>query len=170
MKKLIYFCLLAAGAMVAACSGPDMDSHAQASFFGSVPAQGWLYSMPLEFSADSLPDSTVSGPLVLTVRHAADYPYRNVWLEVEQARVEQIADTSAENGVRQVRHERRDTFELMLADPFGRWYGRGMGASMRLCDTVAPSYALRRGAKLNIRHIMRADTLPGIEQVGFLIL
>lgn len=167
MRKLVYIALLMLLATAAGCNVPDMESDARATFFGAVPAQGWLYSMPLEFEADSLSDSIVSGPLVLTLRHAADYPYRNVWLEVEQAHSERVADTASE---RIVRHVRRDTFEMMLADPFGRWYGRGMGASMRLTDTVAPHYSLRRGATLNIRHIMRTDTLPGIEQVGLMIL
>ncbi len=170
MKALELLAVAALTALAATSCGVDMDSHARAAFFGRVPDGRWLYSAPVEFNTDSLPDSVVSGPLVLTLRHSSVYPYRNIWLEVEQGRLRQVADTTVADSFRTVRVVSRDTFEIMLADPFGRWYGSGMGASLRRTDTVAPSYTLERGASLAVRHIMRVDTLPEVEQIGILII
>lgn len=170
MKTLRVLAPLAVAAMVAVACSDDLRSHARASFFGEVPGAQWLYSAPLEFTADSLPDTTVTGPLVVTLRHSSAYPYRNIWLEVEQGRLRRVADSTAADSFRTVRLVSRDTFEVMLADPFGRWYGSGMGASLRRTDTVVTAYELERGASLAVRHIMRVDTLREVEQVGLLVL
>lgn len=140
-----------AALLLVGCTG-GIDKGATASYFGSISNAQWLYSEPVEFEVDSLPDSLCRGRLAISLRHSAVYPYRNIWLEVKQSGV----------GC--------DTFEVMLADPFGRWYGTGMGASLRRTDTVAAHYTLAKGTSLSVRHIMRVDTLDGVEQIGLMLL
>lgn len=170
MKALKLIAAATLALSVASACTDNIRSNARASFFGNMPQAQWLYSEPMCFNTDSLSDSIVAGPLVITLRHTSAYPYRNIWLEVEQGRLRRMPDDTNADSMRTVRVVSRDTFEVMLADPFGRWYGNGMGASMRRTDTVAPSYELERGASLAVRHIMRLDTLPQIEQIGLIIL
>lgn len=142
----------AIAALLTACGG-NGAGNVLFSGFESVPETQWVYYRPVEFTVDSAafePDSSARGALVLSVRHNANYPYRNVWVEVTQP-------------------ARCDTFEVMLADAFGRWYGSGMGASLRLNDTLCADYILCGGDRIVVRHLMRTDTLPGIEQIGLLL-
>lgn len=160
MKKLPAAIAICAALIfaIASCSLSDLQSSAPVSSFSGIDGAAWVYSHPVEFQIDSL-DRSATGRLVLSLRHSADYPYRNIWLEITQTHT---ADSIAAT--------RCDTFEIMLADAFGRWYGSGMGASFRYNDTVAQIYTAYPGANVSIRQIMRTDTLPGIEQVGFMLV
>lgn len=62
----------------------------------------------------------------------------------------------------------RDTFDIVLADRYGRWRGSGMGSSLQLSDTLHTRFAMRRGQRVSLRHIMRTDTLPAIERAGLI--
>ena len=55
---------------------------------------------------------------------------------------------------------------IPLADRFGKWRGSGVGISFQIVDTVGVIKNHSAGAKVRIRHLMRRDTLPGINQVG----
>ena len=85
------------------------------------------------------------------VRHDNGFPFTSLWLE-----------TTVEDGGR----PRTDTLEIRLADSFGSWTGRGIGASFQASDTVARSFSHRSGSRIGVRHIMRADTLRGVTQAG----
>ena len=45
-----------------------------------------------------------------------------------------------------------------------------MGPSLQVVDTIARGVALRQGQEIRLRHIMRLDTIEGIEQVGVTFL
>lgn len=127
------------------------------SSFASFRGAQWSYDNPRTFVVDTIAD-TVSqrGDIVLSVRHTNGYLFSNIWLEF----VCDLADSTAVP----------DTFNIRLADVYGHWLGNGMGTSFRLNDTIARDVTLRRHQQLRLRHIMRVDTLDGIEQVGISFL
>lgn len=139
--------------MLVACM-PDDNMYSE---FATMPGAQWLYTDSLEFTPSETADSLVRGTLLVAVRHTHGYRYRNLWLEVALPRSGAGADSLPPV---------RDTLDIQLADSLGRWLGRGSGASFLLTDTVARHFTLRKGAPIRVRHIMRLDTLPDIEQVG----
>lgn len=127
------------------------------SAFAGIDTDGWLYTSPCIFNVDTLRDSMASdGKMLVTVRHSKDFSYANVWLE--------LAYSEADSTLR------RDTLNITLADAFGRWQGRGLGLAMEVTDTLESPYTISRGGKLSLRHIMRLDTLEGIERVGVVFI
>ncbi|MDE6279234.1 MAG: gliding motility lipoprotein GldH, partial [Paramuribaculum sp.] len=64
----------------------------------------------------------------------------------------------------------RDTLCIELADPFGRWLGTGQGASRQVKASLPHSVSVDSGRTIAVRHLMRLDTVPDIEQVGLFIL
>ena len=54
-----------------------------------------------------------------------------------------------------------------MADVYGRWHGNGIGANFQYALTVSNNITLYRNKPIMINHIMRADKLSGIEQIGF---
>ena len=145
-----------AGAMIASCGITGLHGNGDDNYYSAFVnfrGQEWLYSAPAVMIVDTLRDSVArSGTLVLSLRHSDAYEYSNIWLELSRP----VNDTVV----------RRDTFNLLLADDFGRWYGRGSGPSLQLTDTLYTDFTLRRGDTLTLRHIMRVDTLANIEQAG----
>lgn len=141
---------MAVAAAVAACSAPGNDYAA----YADIPSGGWVYDKPLTFYPVH-PDSLVSGHLVVGVRHDNTYPYRSLWLEV----------TTIDCG-----QPRRDTMDITLADRYGSWTGIGIGTSFQATDTIGRSILHASHTPVTVRHIMRADTLRGISQLGIFFL
>lgn len=123
------------------------------SRFAAFDHTEWLYGAPMDFVVEPLRDSVpVVGTLMLYLRHTAGYEYSNIWLELS------YPDTDSTL--------RADTLNVRLADVFGHWRGKGSGASFALTDTIHHRFRITRGDTIRLRHIMRIDTLPNIEQVG----
>lgn len=117
----------------------DMDSDS-----------GWAYVDTIGFEV-SRRDSLSCGDLNVAVRHNNEYPYANLWLEVSYI-----------DG----RKRHCDTVNLRLADVYGRWLGKGFGATHQAQIVVAGEIRPTVGSKICVRHIMRTDTLRGIDAVG----
>lgn len=146
--------IIALLSLIATACG-DLDSRWCA--YSDPSPKGWAYGDTLTFATGELPDSVMSGTLLLAVSHNNDYPYSNLWLEVTQT------DSRG--------HVRRDTLNCVLSDIYGHWQGRGFGTTYQYIDTVPGTATLtRRGGKITVRHIMRVDTLPDIEHVGLLLV
>ena len=145
-------------AMLAACShfAPD-EADGSCSAFSTFGDRGWRYFDTLTLAADSTADSIRHGALILNLRHSTAYPWRNIWLELSYPDGTDSSATMA-----------RDTFDIVLADRYGRWRGSGMGSSLQLSDTLHTRFAMRRGQRVSLRHIMRTDTLPAIERAGLI--
>lgn len=137
-------------AVAFACSTSD-----ERGCFVAVDPSGWNYGDTLRFDLGTAEDSVVDGRLALVVRHAAGYAYSNLWLEVSYPPSDSL---------------KPDTFNIRLSDSFGNWYGKGLGLSYQLTDTVGRKLKLSAPATLSVRHIMRVDRLEDIEQIGLLIL
>ncbi|MDE6555401.1 MAG: gliding motility lipoprotein GldH, partial [Duncaniella sp.] len=102
----------------------------------------------LEDNDSSLSDCT----LMLGMRETYAYPYSNLWLEVTY----HVDD----------RHIVRDTVNVTLADIYGRWLGKGFGASYQTEIPLSNRAAIDLTIPVGVRHIMRVDTLRGITEVG----
>lgn len=146
--------------MVSACSINGHHGNGDDNFFSAFttfPHTRWSYAAPLEFAVDTLADSICpAGTLLLTLRHTDAYQYSNLWLEVTY----DIADSTAVP----------DTLNIILADDYGHWRGRGPGNTFQLSDTLRRNMPLRRHQRIGVRHIMRTDTLLDIEQIGITYL
>jgi len=157
MNKLTAACpllLLAA----AACTperngGSDISLPSGYSSFTDIDESGWRYSDTLRFDVDA----DAEGELRVAVRHSVDYPYSNLWLEVTLPGTDSL-------------HPERDTLHLELADPFGLWRGKGVGPTRQAEAVVRPHVSLDSGQTVMLRHIMRLDTLPAIEQAGIFVI
>ena len=133
------------------CLGACVPGHNDYSEFANLPAKGWAYSHPVTF-IPTVADSICHGTMVLTIRHGNAYPYRNLWLEFSHIGADSLM--------------RHDTLNVELADIYGRWHGSGLGTSFQYSDTISTDFVLYRDAGLKVRHIMRTDTLPSVEQIG----
>lgn len=91
--------------------------------------------------------------LSIEIRNNNLYPYQNLWLFcTEEQPVGPIW---------------RDTIECMLADDFGKWYGKGMSI-YQLSIPVRTTYKFPYKGQytFSIRQGMRDNQLPGIEEIG----
>ncbi|MBD5276340.1 MAG: gliding motility lipoprotein GldH [Bacteroides sp.] len=149
--------LLLAIAAAIACTflagcGRDGDSRVVFSAFRSVSPGGWRFTdtlcIPMHLMTDT---AAVRGDVAVTVRHSVEYPYSNLWLELLLP-----ADTAAAN--------------VELADVFGSWHGSGMGLTYERTDTVLRGVVLSPADTIRIHHLMRVDTVPGIEQIGIFFI
>jgi len=133
--------------LTAACG-----SENETSKYWNLGGDGWRYADTLVYDVDT----TATADIAVVVRHATNYEYSNLWLELSYSTLDDSART--------------DTFNVILADDFGRWHGHGIGVGMQYADTLLRGVHLQDSTSLRLRHIMRADTLPGIEQVGIVLI
>lgn len=141
---------LLAACIFTACGAGAGEYYGQ---FKDIPAEGWDYNDRMVFIPE-LEDSAATASVALVFRHTNGYLYSNIYVEVC------VKDSLSES---------RDTFNVILADKFGRWLGHGIGTNYQRSDTVYPAITLHRPAMITLRHIMRQDKLPDIEQVGITI-
>lgn len=155
-RILLALTSIVAGAILWQCSLP---SNERSQFF-QIPADGWRYGeifsfTPLDSSATSTAD------VVVAVRNTNAYEYSSIWVELSYHLPSEYA--SQENDIE------TDTFKIMLADNYGRWHGKGVGVGFQLADTVLKQTKIDLTKPISLRHIMRADTLQGIEQMGIIV-
>lgn len=140
--------------LLTACA-PDPDD---ASVYENLPESGWCYGDTLELRP-RMADSLATGTLMVAVRHDGSYPYSDLYMEVSyRANPADVAD----------KRIHRDTVRMTVADPYGRWTGRGFGASYQNEATLSHRVTLRDSGEVALRHIMRTDTLRGIVQAGII--
>lgn len=119
--------------------------------FITIDNTRWEYGDTLTFnqSRDTIADDVIEVELAL--RHTEDYPYANLWVELSYLTGDTIEV---------------DTFNIRMADDFGRWYGKGARPVVTLVDTLALNALPTPDTYFKLRHIMRVDALTDIEQIG----
>lgn len=135
------------------CVSCLQDEH---SGYATVPSGTWLYGdtlTPLQPQTDST--MVVPADIAVALRHANNYEYSNIWLSLTYAGPDSLMT---------------DTIDITLADDFGNWLGQGMGVSYQKIDTVLTGVSIDLSQPVKINHIMRTDTLRGIEQMGVVII
>lgn len=148
---LVSFLMLLGGSC--SCSRP------LASDYASPGRDGWVRSDCISLApgyADSAAVSSGRADVVLSVRLSPEYPFRDLWLEIDESSL--LIDPHV------------DTVHL-VAD------GAGRNVSLRRRrGYVEMEYALRRGIVageeyvLSFRHLMKPDTLPGILSFGLNVI
>lgn len=148
--RLSLLIVIATSLLAAACS----DRHSGYSEFKSLPEHGWVYGEELTFVPTQL-DTLAARQVYVAIRHTNDYPYSNLWFELS------VLNDSADAVC--------DTICLTLADDFGRWYGSGIGAARQFQLLMPKPLKVNDSTSIKVRHVMRTDTLRGIEQVGITV-
>jgi gliding motility-associated lipoprotein GldH len=94
---------------------------------------------------------------ILQVRHETSYAYSNLWLFIE------IIQPGGE--------VMRDTFEMALAEPSGRWLGKGMGGMKTMQTNYKTNFwfPVPGEYSVSLQHGMREETLQGIHDAGIRI-
>ena len=137
--------------IITGCRRGD-DSRVAFSAFRPIDPAGWRFTDTLRIPVRGITDTaTLRGDLAVTVRHSVEYPYSNLWLEVILP-----ADTAATS--------------IELADVFGSWHGHGMGLTYELTDTILRDITLSPADTILLHHLMRVDTVPGLEQLGLFFI
>lgn len=130
-------------------------THRQYTAWHPLPPAGWAYGDTLHLNPLDTTlhgnDTTLTRPLSLTIAHTNGYPYANLWLEITY---------------RGPHTAYRDTLNLRLADNYGRWLGQGIGTTYQHTYTITPAANLDLRHPIDIRHIMRLDTLRGLDAIG----
>ncbi|BBD45175.1 Hypothetical protein PEIBARAKI_5168 [Petrimonas sp. IBARAKI] len=126
--------------------------------FHPIKNSSWSKQATANFLIDSLsvdPDKRYD--IVLEIVNNNRYPYQNIWLLVQQ----NITDTTFVG----------DTVEITLADPQGKWLGKGTAGLYQLSVPYKTSVALdsARAYLIRIRQVMKDNPIKGIEKVGVLV-
>jgi gliding motility-associated lipoprotein GldH len=122
----------------------------------SIPDNVWKSGQIIRFDVD-LEDTVNIHKFYLNIRHKTDYRYANIFLFI---------NSTFPDGT-----EARDTLECILADPSGKWLGKGIS---NIRDN---QILLRRGLRFpqkgtyifEFEQAMREPELEGIMDVGLRI-
>ncbi len=123
----------------------------------TIEKSGWEKFKPVVFEINA-PDTISSYDLFVHVRNNNNYPYSNLYL---------LNTVEFPDG-----YTITDTLNYLLAQPNGKWVGKGVGAlksnkfSFRATSLVFPEKGIY---KFTFWQAMRQDTLEGIEDMGLSI-
>lgn len=126
----------------------------------TIPKNDWYYDNELTYKFN-ITDTNSLYNLQFLFRHTEAYPYSNIWLIVD---TKKPGDTIFE----------RTRLEVPLAEPNGKWLGRGMGEIWEQRMPIShdgDTVMLRKEGIWEIRlsQNMRMDPLPEVLQVGLRI-
>ena len=110
-----------------------------------INSMGWHRNDTIIFSLDSIITEN-NYELQLGVRHKDSYPYRDLWLTINQ-----------------------DTFHIYLADSIGHWIGSGIGELRHFTTFIPFTFHEDSTKELRIVHIMQDNPLIGIKKIGLSI-
>lgn len=148
-NSILIIMLLLMAAVVVGCSGRSECGH-----FERVGSHGWAYADTIRLMPDTVALDSGLCDVAVIVRHTNGYEYSNLWIELTTVQSDSVC---------------RDTFDIRLADEIGHWYGSGIGVGYQKVDTLLRNVAIDMTRPVMLRHIMRVDTLAGIEQLGLII-
>ena len=122
----------------------------------TMPQNAWKYNNKLTFKFD-ITDTTADYQPFFLIQHTQSYQYNNVWVWMY---IKMPGDSI-------IKKERVD---VELADPTGKWYGRGMGEiyeqrmPIKLSDTL--KFNKPGIYQISLEQNMRINPLPEIIHVG----
>lgn len=117
----------------------------------------WYMNAPVVYDVD-VQDTLQGYDFYVNLRHNDNYRYSNLYLFLQ---------TEFPN-----HHATRDTLDLILADPSGKWLGKGWGKIKEDHILLKKNlrFPLKGNYQFSIWQGMRADTLKGIESIGLEIV
>lgn len=122
--------------------------------FITIPESGWYKDSLLHFEVP-VSDTLSNHNLTIKVRNETTYSYRNLWLFIE------IIQPSGETV--------KDSFEVALADPAGKWLGKGF-SGYKTYEAIYRRnvyFPASGNYQINILQGMRQENLKGIRDIGF---
>lgn len=151
MKRSVIFIAVAALLLTSCSDAPVFQADV------AIPEGAWNRSYKPSFSFD-IADSVSKHDVFIDVRHNGDYPFSDLFLFV---------DLTGPGG-RAV----RDTVECLLADPTGKWYGKGLG--FIFSDRYQAHVLYKLGNRfpaggtytITLEQAMRTEELAGVLDVG----
>lgn len=152
MNKILYVILiLALSLSIFSCKSKTVYNESI-----EIPDFSWDMNNLAKFepTIDSL---NIPYDILLKIRHAHLYPSSNLWLFIS---------TTSPSGKMQV-----DTFECLLADETGEWFGDGAGDIWDVEIPYQQNIAFSEQGKylITIQHGMRMEKLPLIMEIGLCI-
>lgn len=150
-KFLLRFFVIAVAAGVISCTPAQVFDK-----YKTIPDAKWHKDSLVVFSVP-VTDSLQNHNLLLNVRNETDYNYSNLWLfvQIEQPDGELL----------------KDTFQIILAEPSGKWLGDGIG-KLKTRETIFRRnvyFPVTGEYTVKIQHGMREEILHGIHDVGLRI-
>ena len=150
MKQLVSFLLI----IIVVFGVSSCDRRKVFEAYHKIDEKGWNKDSVVVFNVH-LTDTMKNHNLYVNIRNKGNYPYSNIYLFLSVGSPDGTMHT--------------DTVEFTLADPSGKWRGKGIGG---LHDNQIPYknkvYFPRQGYyKFMIKHGMRDNVLQGIRDVGF---
>ncbi len=133
---------------------PACDSNRVFDQYKEIPASIWhkdsivIFQVPVD-------DTLQNHNLLIQIRNETSYRFSNLWLFIE------ITQPDGETS--------RDTFEVVLADPSGRWLGDGFGGLKNRQAIFRRNiyFPISGEYTVAIQHGMREENLHGIHDIGF---
>ncbi|MDR0566991.1 MAG: gliding motility lipoprotein GldH [Prevotellaceae bacterium] len=124
--------------------------------YSAIPAGGWHKDSSAVFDV-YVSDTASLNSLYVNLRHTSSYPFCNIYLFVK---------ATAPSGATTC-----DTVEYMLADPYGRWYGKGFSSLIdnRLAFRKHVRFPRSGTYRFEVWQGMRMDALPHVTDVGLRI-
>lgn len=150
MKKVFQF--LCIGLFLAAFSA--CDTNRVFDEYQPIFESNWQKDSLVVFDIP-ISDTLQNHNLYVNIRNDVNYGYSNLWLFVE---IEQPDGMAVQ-----------DTFEMVLAEPSGKWLGEGFGG-LKTRRAMYRSNVFFPGSgdyKISIQQGMRDNILEGISDVGF---
>lgn len=138
--SLIFLCL--------SCQAPTLYDQFQA-----IENATWEKDKEYYFTF-TIPETSTPYNLTLEIRNNNLYPFQNLWIfyQIEQP----------------IGPIQKDTIECMLADDFGKWYGKGISLFQAEFPLRSNYYFPNPGQyTFSFRQGMRTDALKGIQEIGF---
>ena len=125
-----------------------------------VPAGKWDRTWKPTFSFN-IQDTVSKRDIYLDIRHTGDYPFSNIYV---------FATLTGPGG-----HTLTDTVECTLADPTGRWYGKGAGfihsdrVQAHVLYRTRNTFPRSGRYTIALEQAMRTEKLAGVIDVGISI-
>ncbi|MCG6188734.1 gliding motility lipoprotein GldH [Maribellus maritimus] len=122
--------------------------------YKTIPEKVWNQDSLVHFSFP-VTDTLQHHNLYLNIRNEVSYSYSNLWLFIE------IVQPDGKSV--------KDTFEVTLADPSGKWLGEGFSGLKTLQAVYRRNvyFPVSGEYKINIQQGMREENLEGISDIGF---
>lgn len=137
--------------LIASC-----DENRVLDDYKAIPPSGWERDSLVDFNVD-ITNTSHKYNLYLNVRNKTSYSYSNLWLFVEIIEPDSTI--------------KKDTTEIILADPDGKWLGEGFDGLKTHVKPFKSYFTFDQAGVYNIKiqQGMRENNLKGINDIGFRI-
>ncbi|MDR2910359.1 MAG: gliding motility lipoprotein GldH [Bacteroidales bacterium] len=130
------------------------DKNKVVDNYKAIPIRGWERDSLVNFDFNVI-NTNRKYNLYLNVRNKTSYNYSNLWLFV---------DITEPGG-----NLKKDTVEITLAEPDGKWLGKGFDGLKTHVNIFKSSFTFDKPGVYNVKiqQSMRENNLKGINDIGF---